>query len=393
MASPDDLRARILTTASYFASVGLIGLVGGSVGPTLAPLAAQTGIGLSTIGVALSARSFGYLIGAVGAGRLIERWNTHRGIAVALLGAGVALALVPIARSLGTLLPIMAVMGCMLAALDVGANTLLLRRYGKRSAPYLNALHFSYGLGALAAPFLVAAVATPNAPLSWTYWTLAVIPVPVALVLFRVPPPTHKSEADRSADAPVTRITALPTAIVFLYGGAEAVFTSWLYTFVDSHAGATMATNVSGASWAAFSLSRLAGVVVARRTSPSRILAVDYAASLLFVVPLLALPGADWAIWIGAAGVCAAIASIYPTTIILFGRGRPLSARFVSTIIIASCLGGMTFPWLTGRLLPVTGPAAVPVVTTGLLIVAFAGTLGYLARRRKLNAVAEGHEA
>ncbi|MDD5263809.1 MAG: hypothetical protein PHU43_03135, partial [Candidatus Bipolaricaulis sp.] len=64
MPSPDDRQGRVLTTVSYFASVGLIGLVGGSVGPTLAPLAAQTGIGLSTIGVALSARSFGYLIGA-----------------------------------------------------------------------------------------------------------------------------------------------------------------------------------------------------------------------------------------------------------------------------------------------------------------------------------------
>lgn len=393
MPSPDDRRGRILTTASYFASVGLIGLVGGSVGPTLAPLAAQTGVELSTIGVALSARSFGYLIGAVGAGRRIERRNAHRGIAVALLGAGIALALVPIARSLGSLLPIMVAMGCMLATLDVGTNTLLLRRYGEGAAPYLNALHFSYGLGALAAPFLVAAVATPTAPLSWTYWMLAVVPVPVAFVLFRVPPPPRQSPAGQHADAPAARISALPTAISFLYGGAEAVFTSWLYTFVNSHAGASAATNVSGASWAAFSLFRLVGVVIARRVTPSRILLVDYAASLLFVVPLLVLPGVGWAMWIGAAGVCAAIASIYPTTMILFNRGRTPSAQFVSTIIVASCLGSMTFPWLTGRLLSVSGPMAVPAVTAGLLIVAFAGTLGYFAQQRKQGTTSDDRRA
>ncbi|MDD5263645.1 MAG: MFS transporter [Candidatus Bipolaricaulis sp.] len=393
MRSPDDRRGRILATASYFASVGLIGLVGGSVGPTLAPLAAQTGIGLSTIGVALSARSFGYLIGAVGAGRRLERRNAHRAIAFALLAAGVALSLIPVARSLASLLPIMVVLGCMLATLDVGTNTLLLRRHGEGAAPYLNALHFSYGLGALAAPFLVAAVATPEVPLSWTYWTLAVVPVPVAFVLFRVPPPPRQSPADGRDGTPAARVSALPTAIAFLYGGAEAVFTSWLYTFVDSHAGAMTATNISGASWAAFSLFRLAGVVVARRATPSRILVVDYVASLLFVVPLLALPGVGWAMWIGAAGVCAAIASIYPTTIILFSRGRPLSARFVSTIIVASCLGSMVFPWLTGRLLPVSGPVAVPAVTVGLLVVAFAGTLGYLAKQRTSSAISEAHEA
>ncbi len=393
MTSPDARRARILATASYFASVGLIGLVGGSVGPTLAPLAAQTGIGLSTIGVALSARSFGYLIGAVGAGRRIERRNPHRAIAFALLAAGVALALVPIARSLGALLPIMAAMGCMLATLDVGTNTLLLRRYGEHAAPYLNALHFSYGLGALAAPFLVAAVATPAAPLSWTYWTLAVVPVPVALALFRTPPPPREGPPAGDIGSPATRISTLQTAISFLYGGAEAVFTSWLYTFVDSHAGASMATNISGASWAAFSLFRLAGVVIARRVAPSRILLVDYAASLLFVIPLLVFPDAGWAMWIGAAGVCAAIASVYPTTMILFNRGRAPSARFVSTIIVASCLGSMTFPWLTGRLLPVAGPIAVPAVTAGLLVVAFAGTLAYVRGRGERSALSGGYGA
>jgi len=62
-------RLRLFSTAAYFASNAFIGVLGGAVGPTLGPFAAQVGVGLSTIGVILTARSLGYLAGAAGGSR------------------------------------------------------------------------------------------------------------------------------------------------------------------------------------------------------------------------------------------------------------------------------------------------------------------------------------
>jgi hypothetical protein len=42
--------------------------------------------------------------------------------------------------------------------LDVGTNTMLFRIWGEAAAPYLQFLHFCFGVGATGAPFVVALV-------------------------------------------------------------------------------------------------------------------------------------------------------------------------------------------------------------------------------------------
>jgi len=397
-------RLRLFSAAAYFASNALVGVLGGAVGPTLGPFAAQVGVGLSTIGVILTARSLGYLAGAAGVGRWMDRIRVHRGLAVAALFAAAFLAVLPWARSLGLLVFFLVPLGFATACLDVGVSTMLLRVYRNRAAPFISALHFSYGVGGLAAPFLIAALAVGSAVL--VYPILAVGFALLSVTFLALPEsPAAPTERVESKDGPLDRrfLASTPvvapgrlgrgflaaTTVILIYVGAEIGFASWLYVFVDLQFGARPATAVTGAFWGAFSLFRLLGILGARRWAPERILTICFSSALAFALLLALSPHSLVAVWVGAVGVGASCAAIYPTVITAYSRRVQLTGRRFGAIAVASCLGSMTFPWLIGRLLDVGGPVVVPATTAILLAAASVAAWVFLGRRTNV----EGQQA
>ncbi len=352
----------------YFAAYVLIGTLGGSVGPTLGPFAAQVGIGLSSIGVMLTIRSLGYLAGALASTRIVDRVRIHRGLAVAAAIVAGALALLPLPRTLGFLLVLVVPLGFATAALDIGVSTMIVRGFRDRAAPYVSALHFFYGAGGLIAPFLIAAFAVGQE--TSAYRVLAVGFAALALAFLAVPATGRLQEpvAPREpGESTVGRRFMAATSVILLYVGAEIGFASWLYEFVNLRFAARTATAVTGTFWAAFTVSRLAGVLAARRWSAHQILSATLAAGLAFTLVLVLAPGARLAVWIGAVGFGAAVGPIYPNVITSYAQRFPLTGRRFGAIAVASCTGSMIFPWLIGRLLDLGGTAVVPAVTGGLL--------------------------
>jgi FHS family Na+ dependent glucose MFS transporter 1 len=385
-------RTVMASTAVYFASYILIGALGGAVGPTLGPFATQVGVGLSTIGIILTTRSLGYLAGALTSSRWMDRIRIHRGLAAAALLAGAVLALLPWARSLGLLMVLVVPLGFATAGLDVGVSTMLLRAYRDRAAPFVSALHFFYGAGGLAAPFLVAAFAAGRE--TSIYPLLTVGFALLAIALFVIPESARPNAAKVSVSgggaesAPATRAVApsrgfaVATSVILLYVGAEIGFASWLYEFVHLQFAAATATTVTGAFWAAFSVSRLGAVLAARRFSSERILAAAFSGGLAFTLVLVFSPRALAAVWIGAVGVGAAVGPIYPNVITAYSRRYELTGRRFGAIAVASCTGSMVFPWLIGRLLDVGGTIVVPGVTAGLLLAASGAAWVFFGRQR-----------
>jgi FHS family Na+ dependent glucose MFS transporter 1 len=373
-------RTVVVATAAYFASYALVGVLGGAVGPTLGPFAAQVGVGFSAIGILLTARSLGYLAGAAGASRWLDRIRVHRGLAAAALFAAACLVLLPWARSLGLLVLCLVPLGFVTACLDVGVSTMLLRIYHNRAAPFISALHFSYGVGGLAAPFLVAAFAVGSAVL--VYPILAVGFVVLGVALLALPEwPAEPPKKEEPKDVRLGRRFLASTSVMLVYVGAEIGFASWLYVFVELQFGLGVATAVTGAFWGAFTLFRLLGILGARRWPPERILTICFSSALAFALLLALLTHTLVAVWVGAVGVGASVAAIYPTVITAYSRRVELTGRRFGAIAVASCLGSMTIPWLIGRLLEVGGPVVVPATTASLLAVAFVATRVFLGRR------------
>src|SRR6266849_10845863 len=69
---------------------------------------------------------------------------------------------------------------------NTGANTLLIWTHGAKVGPYMNGLHFCFGLGACGAPLLVAQVIGGAGGYRWAYWTLAAVMTLVSLYLLLV---------------------------------------------------------------------------------------------------------------------------------------------------------------------------------------------------------------
>jgi FHS family Na+ dependent glucose MFS transporter 1 len=108
----------------------------------------------------------------------------HPSIAVAVCVMMFMMIQVPLISFLWILTAILFILGMAEGVLDVGANTLLVWVHGNRVGPYMNGLHFFFGLGALLSPLVVAQVLRFSSDIYWAYWILASVMFPLALLFF-----------------------------------------------------------------------------------------------------------------------------------------------------------------------------------------------------------------
>ncbi|XP_022105943.1 sodium-dependent glucose transporter 1A-like [Acanthaster planci] len=144
---------RTLALCAAFLSLGLAIAV---LGPTLVALKDQLAVSLPKISYVFVGRSIGYLAGSVVGGVTFEWFHPSLLMAVSLLASGIGLIVAPFCHTLWILAAVISVVGLAMGALDTGANVVCLRLWGKRSSPFLQALHFCFAVGAFLAPLLAA---------------------------------------------------------------------------------------------------------------------------------------------------------------------------------------------------------------------------------------------
>ena len=249
----------------------------------------------------------------------------------------------------------------------------------------MNALHFFFGLGSTLAPIVVAQAVQRSDEIAGAYRLLALLILPAAIWLWRVPNPSAPSQrADEPGAQPISRtatrrLLALLVLLFFLYVGSEVGFAGWIapYAVRLGLAGEATAAYLASAFWGALTVGRLLSVPLAARFRPSRILLADLLGCLASVGVLLLWPGSAAAAWLGACGLGFSMASIFPTLIALAERRLPITGQITGLFLAGSSVGGMTLPWLMGQLFEAVGPrGAMAVVGVGLL--AALGVFGLL---------------
>lgn len=390
-------RVVLTTTVVYCAAFVALGLSHASLGPTLMGLAAQVGTGLVQISFGLSARSAGYLTGSIVGGRLYDAVRGHPVLALMLTCIGIGLATLPVVSVLALLILLLFAIGVAEGALDVGVNTLVVWVHGRKVGPYMNALHFFFGLGAFLSPIIVARAVSLGGGIRATYWVLAALVLPVAIAVVRISSPTNASgQAPAGVRTGVQKpandrllLTLLPL-FFFLYVGVEGSFGSWIATYAQATGlgDEETAAYLTSAFWGALTLGRLLSVPLAVRFTPRQVLAFDLSSCFASVVVLLLWPGVPVATWLGTAGAGFGMASVFPTTLSLAERHLTITGTITSLFFAGASLGGMALPWIIGQLFERIGPDVTIWAMAVAMVLCIAVFITVVLRTRR----AEGRE-
>jgi fucose permease len=337
-------------------------MVAASLGPTLPGLAAHTQTELREISYLFTARSLGYLIGSLLAGRLYDRIPGHPVIATALLITALTMALTPTIPLLWLLIAVLLIMGIAEGMVDVGGNTLLVWTHREKVGPYMNALHFFFGMGAFISPIIIAQTVKMSDDINWAYWTLALLILPISLWVLRLPSPKGQTDSEDSSAGQVNYLLViLIVFFFFLYVGAEVSFGGWVFTYAVelNLTNETVAAYLTSAFWGSLTIGRLITIPIAMRVRPRYILLTDLAGCLISIGLVLLWRDSLMALWTGTLGLGFSMASIFPTTLNLAERRMPISGHVMSWFFVGASSGAMLLPWLIGQLFDAVGPQMV----------------------------------
>ncbi len=351
---------RLWQTAAYYASFVILGLISASFGPILPYLANQTHSQLSQVSYLFALHSLGYLIGSLRGGQLFDQRSGHPILAVVLLIIAACLSVIPAIPILIPLLMVFFIVGLGQGSLDVGGNTLIIWAYGSKVGPFMNGLHFFFGVGAFLAPILVAQAMNLTGGFGGAYWLIALLILPVTFAFTRIKSPINRAAAAQAGQQPYKRwLVYLLVFFFFLYVGAEAGFGGWAFTYATrmNLADETTAAYITSAFWGALTIGRLLGVPISTRLQPKSILWIDLIGCLVSISLVVIFPGVVPAFWTGAILLGFFMASIFPTALTLAEKRLHISGRITSLFFVGASLGGMVLPWVIGQVFEPLGPS------------------------------------
>jgi MFS transporter, FHS family, Na+ dependent glucose transporter 1 len=377
-------------TLGYYLMFIVLGLDTGLGGPTLPVLAAQTQTRLGSMGWMFMAGAVGYTVGTALGGRIFDRLRGHPIMGLAQLTVAALMAFIPIVPWLWLLLVVVVVKGVAGGILNTGVNTLLTWTHGEKTSPYMNALHFFFGLGAFLSPFLVAQVINIEGGYRWAYWGLAVFAALVGLRILSMPgspqPQHHTDELETSAKTAIPYPLVIMAALfLFFYVGAEITFGGWIYTYAVNLALATAAgaAYLTSGFWLSFTIGRLLSIPAATRFKPEQIVPLALAGCLVILGLGILIPGSSMLIWLVSLGLGFFMAPIWPTGFTLAGQSLKLTAKASSIILLGDSFGGMVLPWLVGQVINLSGPQVMIYMVFGSLVLNFLAFAGLLRLRRQ----------
>ena len=355
----------LAATAAYYLAFIILGLTTAASGPSLPKLAEHTSSGLDTISLIFVFGSLGYLTGSFLGGRAYDRFPGHRLMSVTLAFVGFASVMIPLAQTMNILLFAMFLSGLAAGILDVGCNTLLLWNHGEKAGPFMNGLHFFFGVGSLIAPLVLAQVLLRTGDIHWLYYSFAILCLPMLLWLWFLPELPKGEHSDQQNGASVPWLPVAMVVVLFLlYVGLELGFGNWIYTYALTLGLGTEVTAayLTSAFWGSFTFGRLLGVWVSTRLRSRTIILVDLIGCAFSTFVILLWKDSSLALWIGTFGLGISMASIFPSILMLAGERMRITGAMTGWFLVGSGAGSMLFPWLIGQIFVRTGPEAMTIV-------------------------------
>jgi len=322
-------------------------------------------------------------------GRILDRVKAHPVMGVAQLVAAGLIALVPFIPWFWLLLALLVCKGFCEGVINTGANALLVWTHREKVGPFMNGLHFFFGLGAFLSPFLVAQVIDIPGGYRFAYWILAFLAFLAGLRMLTLknsPQPIHaQTEAGTAVGRGPVPYGLVISAMLFLffYVGAEITFGGWVYTYavtlgLASVAGAAYLTS---AFWLAFTIGRLLSIPAATRFKPKQVIPAALLGCLSILALAILFPNSSTILWVMAFGLGFCMAPIWPTGFTLAGQSMNLTGRLTGIILLGDSFGGMVLPSAVGGVIESAGASAMVLLIFGSLVLTLLAFFGILRLR------------
>jgi FHS family Na+ dependent glucose MFS transporter 1 len=376
----------LTATFAYYGAFIALGATVSLTGPALPWLAQHTASRLDQISIIFAASSLGYMAGSQLGGRAYDRFPGHRIQAIALLLISLGIAQVPVLHSLWFLVAVIFVLGILQGALDTGCNTLLTWIHGEKVGPFMNGLHFFYGVGAFLAPLIFARVILVANEIRWAYWSFSLLTLPIAAWFWLLPsPPIRRKVTTEAYRRSFNGLFLLIVLFFVFHVGLELGFGNWIYTFSTrlNMVSDTSAAYLTSAFWGAFTIARLLGIGISTRLRPQTILVTDMTGCLVAFAILLLWPASSLALWVGTIVMGLSIASVFATGMAFADQRLSLTGAMTGWILVGSGIGGMVSPWLIGQLFESVSPRITMPVLLANNLIAFGLLLALILPLRK----------
>ncbi|XP_030303573.1 sodium-dependent glucose transporter 1 [Calypte anna] len=356
-------------------------------GPTFPNLAANVRKNVSDIYYIFVGRSLGSLGGSVVGGVLFDCMNPHLLLALSMFGTTVGLYGIPWCTKSLLLTALMSVIGGAMGILDTGGNVLALNTWGAEAGPHMQALHFSFAVGAFVAPVLAkmalggpepkdlpvvektnqSVLATVQKALKqyfgadflWSYVVIGTYLLFVSIFFFILCSKSISAREKAKASLQEGVLAKYHSALIallflffFCYVGAEVTYGSYLFTYAKAFAEMeeNEAAALNSVFWGAFAACRGVAIFCAACLYPGTMIVLSLIGSAVSSFCLAFFARYPMSLWVGTAVYGASMATVFPSGISWIEQYTVVQGKSASLFVIGAALGEMCIPALVGYL-------------------------------------------
>ncbi len=362
------------------------------IGPVLPDLMREFAVRESLAGLLLSAGSFGFTVGPLIAGRLIDRKGVRTAMLVgfavelAVLAAYGAVPAFAVAVALNFLLRFGA------SFVETSVNVLPVTLQASSGASMMNLMHTFFGVGALLAPVSVGLLVQLTGRWRISFWAGAVVTAVLAVLAWVVRLPRTAPAQAGAEKVPLAGggragsvrdpFVLAGAVALFLYVGAEVGMSSWVVLYLRTRLGFTpvAATAALTLLWVGITLGRSLNSLLARRVGVRELVLGGAVGGVVCGYALLAARTVP-AIYSLLLLFGLFVSGTFPNVMVSINTRYPGRVGQVTAVLtIASAAGSMTFHPIIGALSQALGIVSVIVIPPTLMALLVV-TYGIATRR------------
>ncbi|TUF20350.1 Sodium-dependent glucose transporter 1 [Bagarius yarrelli] len=411
---------RWMITLTLCASFLGLGMCISVLGPTLGDLAINVNKNISNISYIFAGRASGYIGGSLLGGILFDLINPqlllgktlntqHSTLCIyyftdylswcvcvcvcvcvsgfAMLMTALGMFATPFCKKPLVLAGLVSSVGVSMGILDTGGNVLILNTWGDQAGPHMQALHFSFALGAFVSPIVAKLLfghesgvsdrsATSNAtaaPLNffhgksfsltsmWSYVVIGAVILFVSLLFFILysRSSTNSNKTSSPSGKPLffakhhSALILLLALFFFFYVGTEVAYGSFIFTYAKEYAGMEepQAAELNSLFWGSFAACRGAAIFFAACVFPGTLILLCLAGSIIASVCLVLFNKHHVMLWVCTSVYGASMAATFPSGISWVEQYTTVSSKSAAVFVVGAALGEMVLPASLGLLL------------------------------------------